>query len=292
MNPPELTEPASARGSARTSLCELPLRSQRVGGFGLHELTVTAAQVKALLCGICKLVVREAMHMDTAANLVPSCEHVFCASCLEGRLELFRTGEALQCPVCGRFVGAVHADPFLDSVVLTLLAQSTRPQPRGHAHYSLQFKAEAVQVWDSAGWSVLHNLHPHLPWSTADYWRRNPAVLASDGDQQRSGRQPTFTVEEDEFIRKQTLAIPGAGVDDITPIALRLAQQRGQDPSVAPEAKARYENFKGSPHWLADYLTKMQLSEHIPHPVSMSYAGSSGQGQGITSGTRVLFVRV
>jgi hypothetical protein len=81
-------------------------------------------------------------------------------------------------------------------------------------------------------------------------------------------------------------------VDDIIPIALRLAQQRGQDPSVAPEAKARYENFKGSPHWLADYLTKMQLSEHIPHPVSMSYAGSSGQGQGITSGTRVLFVRV
>ena len=105
MNPPELTEPASARGSARTSLCELPLRSQRVGGFGMHELTVTAAQVKALLCGICKLVVREATHMDTAANLVPSCKHVFCASCLEGRLELFRTGKALQCPVCGRFVG-------------------------------------------------------------------------------------------------------------------------------------------------------------------------------------------
>ena len=156
--------------------------------------------------------------MDTAANLMPSCEHVFCASCLEGRLELFRTGKALQCPVCGRFVGAVHADPFLDSVVLTLLAQSTRPQPSGHAHYSLQFKAEAVQVWDSAGWSVLHNLHPHLPWSTADYWRRNPAVLASDGDQQRSGRQPTFTVEEDEFIRKQTLAIPGAGVDNIFPL--------------------------------------------------------------------------
>ena len=74
MNPPELTEPASARESAaRTSLCELPLHSQRVGGFGLHELTVTAAQVKALLCGICKLVVREAMHLDTAANLMPSC---------------------------------------------------------------------------------------------------------------------------------------------------------------------------------------------------------------------------
>ena len=78
------------------------------------------------------------------------------------------------------------------------------------------------------------------------------------------------SVEEDEFIRKQTLAIPGAGVDDIIPIALRLAHQRGQDPSVTPEAKARYENFKGSPHWLADYLTKMQLSEHIPHPVSMN----------------------
>ena len=140
--------------------------------------------------------------------------------------------------------GAVHADPFLDSFVLTLLAQSTRPQPSGHAHYSLQFKAEAVQVWDSAGWSVLHNLHPHLPWSTADYWRRNPAVLASDGDQQRSGRQPTFTVEEDEFIRKQTLAIPGAGVDDIIPIALRLAQQRGQDPSVVPEAKARLKTLR------------------------------------------------
>ena len=85
-------------------------------------------------------------------------------------------------------------------------------------------------------------------------------------------------------------------MDDIISIALRLAQQRGQDPSVAPEAKARYENFKGSPHWLADYLTKMQLSEHIPHPVSMTtfrrYVGSSGQGQGITSGTLVLFVRV
>ena len=120
----------------------------RVGGFGLHELTVTAAQVKALLCGICKLVVREAMHMDTAANLVPSCEHVFCASCLEGRLELFRTGEALQCPVCRRLVRAVYADP--DSFVLTLLAQSARPpvaaQPRGQAHFSLQFKAEAVEV--------------------------------------------------------------------------------------------------------------------------------------------------
>ena len=143
----------------------------------------------------------------------------------------------------------------------------------------------------AASWSA-SNLHPHLPWSTSDFWRHNPAVLANDGDQQRSGRQPTFTVEEDEFIRKQTLAIPGAGVD--IPIALRLAQQRGQDPSVAPEAKARYENFKGSPHWLADYLTKMQLSEHIPHPVSMKTfrAGSSGQGQGITSGTRVLFVRV
>ena len=49
-----------------------------MGGFGLHELTVTAAQVKALLCGICKLVVRKAMHMDTAANLMPSCEHVLC----------------------------------------------------------------------------------------------------------------------------------------------------------------------------------------------------------------------
>ena len=58
-------------------------------------------------------------------------------------------------------------------------------------------------------------------------------------------------------------------MDDIIPIALRLAHQRGQYPSVTPEAKARYENFKGSPHWLADYLTKMQLSEHIPHPVSM-----------------------
>jgi hypothetical protein len=30
-----------------------------------------------------------------------------------------------------------------------------------------------------------------------------------------------------------------------------------QQVSVTPEAKARYENFKGSPHWLADYLTKM-----------------------------------
>ena len=71
-------------------------------------------------------------------------------------------------------------------------------------------------------------------------------MLASDGDQQRSGRQPTFTVEEDEFIRKQTLAIPGAGVDIIP---LRLAQQGGQDPSVTPEAKARYENFQGRlPH--------------------------------------------
>jgi hypothetical protein len=68
-------------------------------------------------------------------------------------------------------------------------------------------------------------------------------VLVSDGDQQRSGREPTFTVEEDEFIRKQTLAIPGAGVDDIIPIALRLAQQRGQDPSD-PEAKARYKNLR------------------------------------------------
>ena len=100
-----------------------------------HELTVTAAQVKALLCGICKLVVREAMHLDTAANLMPSCEHVFCASCLEGRLELFRTGEALQCPVCRRLVRAVYADPFLDSFVLALLAQSARPpvaaQPEG-----------------------------------------------------------------------------------------------------------------------------------------------------------------
>jgi hypothetical protein len=109
-----------------------------------------------------------------------SCEHVFFgASCLEGRLELFRTGEALQCPVCRRLVRAVYADP--DSFVLTLLAQSARPpvaraaQPRGHAHYSLQFKAKAVKVWDSASWSMLHNLHPHLPWSTADYWRRNPA---------------------------------------------------------------------------------------------------------------------
>ena len=50
MNPPELTEPASARESAaRTSRRELPLHSQRVGGFGLHELTVTAAQVSANL---------------------------------------------------------------------------------------------------------------------------------------------------------------------------------------------------------------------------------------------------
>ena len=100
MNPPELTEPASARESAaRTSLCELPLHSQRVGDFGLHELTVTAAQVKALLCGICKLVVREAilMHMDTAANLMPPVSTFFVPRVLKGGWNYF--GQAKPCSV-------------------------------------------------------------------------------------------------------------------------------------------------------------------------------------------------
>ena len=115
----------------------------------------------------------------------------------------------------------------------------------------------------------MHKLHPHLPWKTADYWRRNPAVLANDGDQQRSGRPPTFTLEECEYIRRRTLAIPGAGVDDIIPIALRLAEQRAQDLNVAPKDKKRYEDFVASPHWLADFLKKEELSEHVPHPISM-----------------------
>ena len=73
--------------------------TQRVGGFGLHELTVTAAQVKALLCGICKLVVREAilMHMDTAANLMPPVSTFFVPRVLKGGWNYF--GQAKPCSV-------------------------------------------------------------------------------------------------------------------------------------------------------------------------------------------------
>ena len=64
-----------------------------------HELTVTAAQVKALLCGICKLVVREAilMHMDTAANLMPPVSTFFVPRVLKGGWNYF--GQAKPCSV-------------------------------------------------------------------------------------------------------------------------------------------------------------------------------------------------
>ena len=94
-------------------------------------------------------------------------------------------------------------------------------------------------------------------------------MLVNDGDQQRSGRPLTFTLEEYEFIRQRTLAIPGAGVDDIIPIALRLAERQAQSPSVAPKGKKRYKDFMGSPHWLAEFLKKEELAEHVPHPISM-----------------------
>ena len=170
MNPPESL--AIAKEAATTiDLSELPLHSHRGGGFRQDELlaSVTAAQAKALGCGLCNRVVREAIRMDNAAGLMPSCDHVFCASCLGQGLFIGGSSEGFSCPACRRWVRTVHADPFLDSLVLTLLTPAVRarmvaPGPRAHKHYSLQFKQGTIEAWDSQGWSAVHKLHPHLPW--------------------------------------------------------------------------------------------------------------------------------
>ena len=165
------------------------------------------------------------------------CGHFFCSSCLTHKFVQLRAGssefEGFACPACGRFVRAVLADPSLDSVVLTLLTPGIHVRvadhgSRPHVQHPLPFKHEVVELWDKEGWREVRSRFPGLAWSTADYWRRNPAVLASDGDRSRSGRSTTFTAEENERIRSKTLAIPGAGIDDIIPIALRLAEQRAK----------------------------------------------------------------
>jgi hypothetical protein len=229
------------------------------------------------------------------------CGHFFCSSCLTHKFVQLRAGasefEGFACPACGRFVRAVLADPSLDSVVLTLLTPGIHVRvayhgSRPHVQHPLPFKHEVVELWDKEGWREVRSRFPGLAWSTADYWRRNPAVLASDGDQSRSGRSTTFTAEENERLRSKTLAIPGAGIDDIIPIALRLAEQRAQDSNATPKERARYKKFNGSPRWLADFLQKMDLSQHIPHPVSMkSFCRiAEAQAKGTASPQVLMFV--
>jgi len=142
----------------------------------------TAVASPDLICQLCKHVCTDATVLVNAVCEIPSCAHLFCASCIAPHVS-----QHMNCPACSMFCAPAMLQPDVRARrdISTLLAQRDYTDSihlglpeRHHQHWSAQDKADALSLWDSQGWHAVRSKYATLAWTTAKYWRDHPGIVA------------------------------------------------------------------------------------------------------------------
>jgi hypothetical protein len=254
---------------AGTSAVELT--RERKGGFRITEMVsgIPHEFIQLLSCCVCGMVAFEAKRADNASlPSIQSCDHLFCASCI--------VPAPFDCPSpgCGRYVPRVRADLTLDQIAAKLLRTGVleRRQHNNHAALHLPHQSHLTEdkraftdIYESDGWPKAHKIYPHVPWSTAYYWRTHPAVLVTEHRAPVSGHPRTFDSDEEEEIRGEVLRLTAPSVLDLIQISLNKATALAQTKTSRASSLL---NFKAAHHWQSDFCKRRNLPLRTPHPVS------------------------